>query len=121
MKAATGTLAEVLRAHETDILDDWMVEQQKALTRSRDKINDAELRSDSSRFLRAFVDALQSGGTNIDAEAWKGAREALAEVTATRARRGFTPSETATFVFSLKQPVFTRLRKELVSKPLELA
>ena len=66
MKAGTGTLAEVLRAHESDILDDWMVEQAKALTRSRDKINDAELRGDSSRFLRSFVDALQNGGANID-------------------------------------------------------
>jgi rsbT co-antagonist protein RsbR len=30
-----------------------------------------------------------------------------------RARLGFTPTETATFVFSLKQPLFARLRREV--------
>ena len=30
----------------------------------------------------------------------------------TRARQGFTPVETATFIFSLKLPMFSRLRQE---------
>jgi rsbT co-antagonist protein RsbR len=36
----------------------------------------------------------------------------LASVSRTRSQRGFTPSETATFVFSFKQPLFNRLRSE---------
>jgi rsbT co-antagonist protein RsbR len=39
-------------------------------------------------------------------------RTLLAEVSSGRAKQGFSPAETATFVFSLKQPVFTRLRQE---------
>jgi rsbT co-antagonist protein RsbR len=39
-----------------------------------------------------------------------GAREFLTDISKTRARQGFTPSETATFVFSLKQPLFERIR-----------
>jgi rsbT co-antagonist protein RsbR len=38
-----------------------------------------------------------------------------------RARQGFTPVETAMFVFSLKQPLFTRLRELLVDDPATLA
>jgi rsbT co-antagonist protein RsbR len=41
------------------------------------------------------------------------AREILAAFSAARATQGYSPSETATFVFSLKQPVFNRLRAEI--------
>jgi rsbT co-antagonist protein RsbR len=42
-------------------------------------------------------------------------------MSAHRARQGFTPVETATFVFSLKQPLYVRLREEYSSQPQELA
>jgi rsbT co-antagonist protein RsbR len=42
-------------------------------------------------------------------------------MSAHRARQGFTPVETATFVFSLKQPLYARLREEYASQPQELA
>jgi rsbT co-antagonist protein RsbR len=38
-----------------------------------------------------------------------------------RSLQGFSPSETATFIFSFKQPVFERLRRELASQPQSLA
>jgi rsbT co-antagonist protein RsbR len=37
----------------------------------------------------------------------------LGGVSRSRAMQGFSPSETATFVFSLKQPLFVRLRQEV--------
>jgi rsbT co-antagonist protein RsbR len=40
-------------------------------------------------------------------------RELLSTISVERARLGFTPLETATFVFSLKEPLFARLRQEL--------
>jgi rsbT co-antagonist protein RsbR len=45
----------------------------------------------------------------------------LGDIAQTRARRGFSPSETATFVFSLKQPLFERLRTELERDSAALA
>ena len=42
-----------------------------------------------------------------------GFKELLQEISASRARQGFSPSETATFVLSLKQPLFNALRKEI--------
>ncbi len=46
---------------------------------------------------------------------WKTVRDVLAGISRSRAILGFSPSETATFIFSLKQPLFSRLRKELAS------
>ena len=48
-------------------------------------------------------------------------RDFLAAASRSAAIQGFTPSETATFVFSLKQPLFARLRQELGGDAATLA
>jgi rsbT co-antagonist protein RsbR len=45
----------------------------------------------------------------------------LGSFSRSRALQGFTPSETATFIFSIKGPLFTLLRDELKGKPQQLA
>jgi rsbT co-antagonist protein RsbR len=58
-------------------------------------------------------DALHKGAPeDFGDPAWMPIRELLTGISASRARQGSTPTETATFVFSLKQPLFTRLRAE---------
>jgi rsbT co-antagonist protein RsbR len=106
-------LAEIFKKQEAGILTDWMKEQ-LALTRATERISESELRADSHRFLNLLKTALQSSsGEDITGPAWTEARDMLAELSRARARSGFSPSETATFVFSLKQPVFDRLRQEI--------
>jgi rsbT co-antagonist protein RsbR len=106
-------LVAVIRKYESDILADWLAEQASRATR-RDQAQDAELRSISKDFLGGIVAAMREGSaTDIGAPNWTSVRELLAELSSRRATQGYSPSETATFVFSLKQPVFMRLRKEL--------
>jgi rsbT co-antagonist protein RsbR len=50
---------------------------------------------------------------DVQAREWAGTREILEEVSRARALRGSTPSQTAMFVFSLKEPLFTLLREEV--------
>jgi rsbT co-antagonist protein RsbR len=70
-----------------------------------------ELRSQCEEFLTLLVPALQNArDESIDGQAWAPAKEFLANLSVTRAQQGFSPSETATFVFSLKQSVFQRIR-----------
>ena len=112
MKTAkrTSRLPEILSKHEDDILAQWL-DEQKSSIRS-DLISMANLTEDSREFLQATTRALQSGGLDIDAPAWAGVREHLDSVSRSRARQGFSPSETATFVFSLKRPLFAQIRSE---------
>jgi rsbT co-antagonist protein RsbR len=44
----------------------------------------------------------------------------LNEISSSRAQQGFTPSETATFVFSLKRPLFDRVRAAYAGDPQAL-
>jgi rsbT co-antagonist protein RsbR len=102
---------EVLERHEAEILSDWMKEQATALTQRPDLMKESELRQQSTKFLKLFREAI--AGTNLDIQQpiWGPVREFIGEVSRSRAIQGFSPSETATFVLSLKQPLFTRLRK----------
>jgi rsbT co-antagonist protein RsbR len=100
------------------VLDEW-VERQRASASSRpDLINEADTRDESRRFLGAFAQALEAGGAgDLEAAAWSDARDLLDHLSVSRAQRGFTPSETASFVFSLKEPLFAALRAELHADP----
>src|SRR2546430_3949984 len=47
-----------------------------------------------------------------DLPGWQEVLDALASLSRSRARQGFTPAQTANFIFSLKRPLFALLRKE---------
>jgi len=109
-----GRVAAILERHEKDVLNGWVEQQLAATTRRPDLINDQDLREESRRFLSLFRKAAQSDGAgDAGSAAWNEARAFLDDLSRTRARQGFSPSETATFVFSLKQPLFVRLGQEL--------
>jgi len=106
----TTVLPAVLSQKESDILSEWIKNMSGAARRS-DLIKESDLRAQCSQLLSLSRRALEQAGTNFTASAWDGTRELLGEVSRSRAQQGFTPSETATFVFSLKQPVFFQLRQ----------
>lgn len=98
-------MADEIRNRQDHILKHWMDYQLSALTLRRDRVKESELREMSRRFLDLFSEAF-SASADASSPSWKPVKEHLAEVTRTRAEQGFSPSETATFVFSLKQPLF---------------
>jgi rsbT co-antagonist protein RsbR len=113
--------ADVLSRYEGEILREWMNHQLGAASRRRDLLSDEDLREESRRFLGLLRGTLHNGNTDVSAPAWESTREFLADLSRSRAKLGFTPSETAGFVFSLKRPLFERLRGELGREPERLA
>jgi rsbT co-antagonist protein RsbR len=115
-------ISDILQHHEEELLEAWVQEQLASNTRRPDLISDFELRQQSVAFLRAFSQASQGGDViDITNPQWDDVREILTDLSRSRAQQGFTASETATFVFSLKQPLFVRLRQELEKNPDALA
>jgi rsbT co-antagonist protein RsbR len=115
-----STLASIIRKHEADILAEWTRLQAASSTR-RDAMQEAEQRTVSREFLTAAVEALGAeGNLDVRGAGWSKVREVLGDLSSARARQGYSPSETATFVFSLKQPLFARLRSE-ITDPAKLA
>jgi rsbT co-antagonist protein RsbR len=99
-----------LRRHEARLLADWMSELAKAGRSGA--IDKAELEEQARTFVRLLTEAAQAdAGADIVGSVWGPLREMLAGMSASRERQGFTPTETATFVFSFKQPLFAVLRE----------
>ena len=105
------TLLSLLDKHEKQILEDWLAEQARAGGGGSERETDAK--EHSTRFLKELRQAADSGQyDNIHAPAWDSTREILEAVSRTRALKGSSPSQTATFIFSLKAPLFKLLRRE---------
>ncbi len=114
IKNFNSSLPEILERRESEILNDWLKLQLEAQTLRRDLISENELREHSQRFLQVFRKALQtSEDWSFTGAAWAELRALLDEISRVRIRQGFTPTETATFVFSLKQPIFDVLQTEI--------
>jgi len=101
-------LPQLLDKHQAQLMKDWLAGQ-KAAGVAVDTASD-------ERFQR-FIAALRQGAAtgqfaDINAGEWTNAREVLSEISRERALKGSTPTETATFVFSLKEPIFALLRRE---------
>lgn len=113
------TLASIIEQHRQTILAEWLREMSVA-TRRGDLIKESELHSQCSQFLDALVRATRTG-LNIHASGFEGLREMLIEISRTRAQQGFSPRETATFVFSMKKPLFTAIRQAHANDPVAMA
>lgn len=104
----------ICREYESEILGAWTQAQIGSMTNAA--LSDADLRGQCREFLNLFQSALQTGNTNVQVgNDWAKVREFLAGISRTRAQQGFSPSETALFVFSLKPPIFERLKTEIGS------
>jgi rsbT co-antagonist protein RsbR len=114
--AATGAksvIPAILDKHRDAILAEWLADQLAVASRTG-KIPETELRRQCAEVLEQLRRALETGdAASIEGEAWAPVRELLDEVSRSRGSQGYTPRETATFVFSLKRPLFSRIRREL--------
>lgn len=114
MAANASQLLQLLNDQEPKILSDWIGQQLTADPTRTHLFSETELRNQSRHFLNAFRHALETGEVlDIHTTGWAEVRDLLGELSQTRARQGMTPSETATFIFSLKQPLFDHLRQNL--------
>jgi rsbT co-antagonist protein RsbR len=77
------------------------------------KAEQHESERQSREFLGSLKAALQQGGTeDITGPAWATVREFLTDFSAARAKNGFSPSETASLIFSLKESLFFALQEQ---------
>ena len=112
--AAGRTLRVVLGESQGELLSEWIAAQLGATTLRADLMKENELREQSRELLKLLEGAVQNGDLeSIEGAEWTPLREFLARVSRSRVQQGFSASANATFVFSLKEPVFARLRAAL--------
>jgi len=108
-----GKLGEIISRNEERIRADWVHHMASSVQRV-DIMSKVELDEQTRTLLSAIAKGASSDKLeDISGPAWSSARELLQDISSSRARQGFTPSETATFVLSLKHPLFMTIRQEL--------
>jgi rsbT co-antagonist protein RsbR len=117
----SSLLAALVAKHEARLLDTWVESQAADGSLRSGRIKPEELRDQSSRFLREFVPALQSGQLNdiTGVKPWS-ARERDTSPRKSRVDCQASPTETALFVFSMKQPLFALLQTEVKDSAKQL-
>jgi rsbT co-antagonist protein RsbR len=106
-------LAEIIAKNENQIRTEWIDGMSKSVQRS-DLIGKAELDEQCRAILTAIVAGVRSSGAiDVSGAGWDSAREIFQSISASRARQGFSPVEVATYVLSLKQPLFSSIRGTL--------
>jgi len=110
--SGNSKILEILKNYEAGFLADWLQQQLSSEFRPN-LITEVQVRQECQNFLECFIEALKHGNlTDINANSWRNVREVLTDISRTRSKKGFTPSETARFIFSLKQPLFEYLSRE---------
>jgi rsbT co-antagonist protein RsbR len=102
-----------------EILAAWVKEQIKG--DNGNSLPADDLRVQCDEFLSLIAEPADSDAIlDPNAKAWAPARSFLADLSRSRARQGYSPSETASFVFALKRPLFAMLRSEFADDAAQL-
>ena len=105
-------VAEIIKRNEDQIRSDWLKNMTKSVQRA-DLMSKHELDEQSRSLLASIVEGTATDDSaDLNGPAWYQAKSLLEQISASRARLGFSPSETCTFVLSLKEPLFAIIRRE---------
>lgn len=112
-------IGEIIQKHESDILADWtkaLLEGESTLLNRMGLVREAEVRELCKNFLQLFLRGVQSGQLRgIQGSEWSELRDLMSKLSHEHARQGCMPSETATFIFLLKKPLFARIGQEFAN------
>ncbi len=119
MSDQISRLSNLLQKNESLILNHWAEAQQKIIGL---KISQQDLKSQCENFFRLLLESTAKDTSgSIQGQFWTATKKMLEEISKARTLQGFTPTETATFIFSLKRPLFDILKKDLGDKPAEFS
>jgi len=112
MTQSDRSLSQLLANHESEILAEWQALLRSSGALKTGRIKEGELDTQCKSFLANLRPSLLADGSaDKSSAAYMKLKSMLDDVSRSRAIQGFTPSETASFVFSLKQPLFNAINK----------
>jgi rsbT co-antagonist protein RsbR len=117
----TDIITGLVAGKEEEILPEWVDLLKKAGVLETGRLSASELTVECRNFLGFLRDAVAKGGVDVANPAYTPVRDFLVNFSRSRASQGFSPRETAIFVFSLKEPLFNTLNRDKALSPALLA
>ena len=122
MTSQRTPLVSALLDRQPELHSEWMSELRTAGSANERRIGEEDLKSQTSEFLRLLADAVhQNNTTDLSRPEWSATKSFLQELSRTRVLQGFESDHTATFILSLKRPLFARLREAAGNNTDQLA
>ncbi len=118
-KPETRSVSQIMTTRQEEILTTWM-ENIKTLagTRTLEMMTEDQLRIQTGELLKALVTAFESEVyDNVELPAFRDSVAMLQDISASRAEQGFSPSETAFYVLSLKDALLEYLQVDFGDEP----
>jgi rsbT co-antagonist protein RsbR len=121
--ASLTIMASTLRKHQKKILGEWVQALRGDSSDSKKaRIAPQELNAQAEEFLQLLTAVILNGNPDDRGTAqFKALQDFLESLSRSRVQQGFSSAETATFIFSFKQPLFAALRSETGSNADSLA
>jgi rsbT co-antagonist protein RsbR len=111
--ASKGNLTSVLESQRANILAGWLKYLEQSSASSKGRLSAADLKKQASEFLTLLASTAQDNDVgDVGTAGWQPVRAFLEDLSRQRVNAGFSSDETATFIFSLKRPVFEALKQE---------
>jgi rsbT co-antagonist protein RsbR len=112
--APAAIFANSLQKHQKQLLSEWVRNLQSDVPDGRKvRISPQELSTQADEFLQLLTGVVTSANPeDRNSSQFKALQGFLENLSRTRVQQGFASGETATFIFSFKQPLFTALRTE---------
>jgi len=113
------TVAEIMAAQEDKILEAWLANIIRLTgTRTLELMTERQLRTQTTELLHTLTVAFASEEyADIERPELADVVAMLRDISASRAEQGFSPSETAGYIFSLKDALLEYLQAELAESP----
>lgn len=113
--------AAYLKGKKKEILENWMGNQVQDAALRDDLMSVAELQQQSDEFLSAFLKAINtSDAEDTESASYETITDILNEISISRARQGFSPRETTSYVLSLKEALSKVLEAQYRDDPAAL-
>lgn len=113
--------AKILQKRKKQILELWMKNQLVDFSLREDLMSNDELSVQSEELVDVLLQALSSGNLDdIQSSSLEPVYEVLEGISISRAKQGYSPRETGTFVFSLKDALLSILQQEIKNDPVQL-
>ncbi len=118
MAALQQRTIDLIRSHQEPLLAAWAGNLAGSSQAQDGRLSSRELDSQVREFWRLFLDALSATDVSSVARAeWQDIRRFLEELSRERVLKGFNSSETASFIFSLKRPLFEVIQQGYANDP----
>lgn len=114
-----NSVTNILKSAHQEILKDWNTQLLNDPNRTQ-AVPESSIKTSTAEFFNHFKEAAKNGSLDVTSSNWEPVRKMLAELSASRALQGSTPVETANFIFSLKEPLFSRLTNEFGNNNAEV-